>query len=116
MSLKEKVTTLLSEADRDILNEFFHSEIGDTTTWDSDEVTTFRVIVADQGISFEHVDNYGGEEMGREYWSVYKFSDGADTVHVQFDGWYASYDGSYYEEWFFVKPVEVMKIEFARVK
>lgn len=116
MSLKEKVTALLNEADRDILNEFFHSEIGDTKTWDSDEVTDFRKLVSDQGIVFELVDNYGGEEMGREYWSVYKFSDDTSAVYVQFDGWYESYNGSEYEEWFFVKPVEVIKIEFARVK
>lgn len=115
MSLKSKVTELLNKGGHDIVNEFFHSEISDNITWDSDEVSDFRKIASDEGVKFEFVDNYGGEEQGREYWSVYKFSSGDESVYVQFDGWYASYEGSEYEEWFFVKPVEVMKIEFKRV-
>ena len=67
------------------------------------------------GISFEHIDNYGGEEMGREYWSVYAFHDEAHAVYVEFDGWYDSYNGSEYEEWFFVEPRQVQVTEFSRV-
>lgn len=115
MSLKQKVTDLLNEADSDIINEFFHSELTENTRWDSDEVTDFRKKLSDVGVRFEHVDNYGGEEMGREYWSVYAFHDEAHVVYVKFDGWYESYNGSEYEEWFFVEPRQVQVTEFSRV-
>lgn len=115
MSLKQKVTDLLNEADSDIINEFFHSELTENTRWDSDEVTDFRKKLSDEGISFEHIDNYGGEEMGREYWSVYKFFTDNESLYVQFDGWYQSYNGSEYEEWFFVEPRQVQVTQFTKV-
>lgn len=115
MSLKSKVTELLNEADHDIIQEFFHSEISDNITWDSDEVSNFRKLVADQGITFEHVDNYGGEEMGRDYWSVYRFSKGDESVLVRFDGWYQSYNGSEFEEWFFAEAKPVSSYEYVRI-
>ncbi len=114
MSLKQKVTDLLNEADSDIINEFFHSELTESTRWDSDKVTDFRKKLSDEGISFEHIDNYGGEEMGREYWSVYKFFTDNESLYVQFDGWYQSYNGSEYEEWFFVEPRQVQVTQFKR--
>lgn len=115
MSLKQKVTDLLNEASSNILHEFFHSELTENTRWDSDEVTDFRKKLSDAGVRFEHVDNYGGEEMGREYWSVYKFFTDTESLYVQFDGWYQSYNGSEYEEWFFVEPQQVQVTKFARV-
>ena len=115
MSLKQKVTDLLNEASSDILHEFFHSELTESTRWDSDEVTDFRKKLSDVGIRFEHVDDYGGEEQGRDYWSVYAFHDEAHVVYVKFDGWYESYHGSEYEEWFFVEPRQVQVTEFSRV-
>lgn len=114
MSLKQKVTDLLNEADSDVIHEFFHSELTESTRWDSDEVTEFRKKLSDAGIRFEHVDNYGGEEQGREYWSVYSFHDASHVVYVQFDGWYQSYNGSEYEEWFFVEPRQVQVTQFKR--
>lgn len=42
MSLKQKVTDLLNEVDGDIISEFFHSEISDNITWDSEEIADFR--------------------------------------------------------------------------
>ena len=58
------------------------------------------------------VDNFGGEGQGEDYWSVYSFTDGDNVVYVQFDGWYASYNGSEYSEWFFVKPKQVVVTKF----
>lgn len=114
MSLKQKVTDLLNEADSDIIQEFFHSEISDNITGDSEEIEDFRKKLSDVGIRFEHVDNYGGEEQGRDYWSIYAFHDEAHVVYVKFDGWYASYHGSEYEEWFFVEPRQVQVTQFER--
>lgn len=116
MSLKSKVTELLNDSDSDIINEFFHSEISDNITWDSDEIANFRKAAHDLGIKFEHVDNYGGEGQGEDYWSVYKFSSvDNEVVHVKFDGCYASYYGSEFNSWFFVEPKQVVVTKFVAV-
>lgn len=102
----DKVVALLAEADRDIISEFFHGEVNESTRWDSEEMTEFRKALSDADIRFEFVDRYGGEDQGSDYWSVYSFSDGMQVVFIKFDGWYASYDGSTYEEFYEVQPVE----------
>lgn len=68
------------------------------------------------GITTKRIDRYGGEGKGDDYWSVYEFSNGNELVYVQFDGWYDSYDGSDFNEWFFVEPKEVKVVEFHRCK
>lgn len=67
-------------------------------------------------LKVEFVDNFGGEGCGNQYWSVYSFTDSLNVVYVQFDGWYASYVGSEYNEWFFVEPKEEVVVNFYRVK
>lgn len=104
--LKDKIIALLTEADRDIITEFFHAEIGDNITWDSKEIGEFRKVLSDSNITFQFVDRYGGEDQGSDYWSVYSFSDGAEVVFIQFQGWYASYAGSTYDEFYEVQAVE----------
>ena len=59
-----------------------------------------------QLINYTVVDCYGGEDQGSDYWSVYSFTDGMQVVFIQFQGWYASYEGSTYEEFYEVTPVE----------
>ncbi len=104
--LKDKIVALLAEADRDVITEFFHGEVNERTCWDSSEIAEFRKLLSDSSITFEFVARYGGEDQGSDYWSVYSFSDGMQVVFIQFQGWYASYDGSTYEEFFEVTPVE----------
>ncbi len=57
-------------------------------------------------ISFEHVDSYGGEDQGSDFYSVYLFTDNhtGEKVYAKFQGWYASYQGAEYESWSFVQP------------
>ena len=112
--LKDKIVGLFSEVDSDIINEFFCGEINESTRWDSEEITEFRKVISDAGITFEFVDRYGGEDQGSEYWSVYSFSDSMQVVFIQFDGWYASYDGSTYDSFFEVQPVEKMITVFEK--
>jgi hypothetical protein len=114
MSLKAKVQELLDSAERSIEREFFNSEFRDDewSGYDSDEMTEFKAAVIAEGISFKHEENYGGEDMGSEYWSVYSFTNGTETVYVKFDGYYQSFDGSTYECFDFVKPTPVQKIEW----
>jgi hypothetical protein len=105
--LIDKIKALLVEADEDVKREFFNSEIGiEPCKWDDDSVVEFKSQLAEAKIKFEHVDNYGGEDQGSDYWSVYSFSDGMQVVFIKFDGWYASYDGSTYEEFYEVQAVE----------
>jgi len=46
----------------------------------------------------------GGEGKRDKYWTVYKFSSENEEVYIKFDGWYAAYQGSEFNEWFSVKP------------
>lgn len=105
MSLKEKVQELLDYAGLSIEKGFFHN-------YDSEEMLEFKAAVIAEGISFDHEENYGGEDMGSEYWSVYSFTDGKDAVYVKFDGYYQSFNGSEYKGFYFVKPTPVQKIEW----
>lgn len=74
--------------------------------YDSSEETRFKAGLTSNGISCELVAEHGGEEQGRDYWGVYKFTQGKDVVYVKFSGWYASFVGSEYEQWEFVTPTE----------
>lgn len=95
------------------INEFFQSEITQTPSkWFSDYKDEYQYyfdfldMAKEKNIEFQHEDNYGGEGQGDDYWSVYSFSREGESVYVKFDGWYASYNGSEFNEWFFVKPQE----------
>jgi hypothetical protein len=57
-------------------------------------------------LTFECVADYGGEGMGDNYYSVYSFTKDNETVYVKFQGWYESYVGAGFSEWFFVEPKE----------
>ena len=108
MSLKEVVKELLTVADGDITREFFHSEAVMDHEYQSEEIEEFDSVVKAKGITYNRVDNYGGEGMGEEYWSVYSFNNDDELVYVKFDGYYASYNGADFSSWFFVDPKEVV--------
>jgi len=106
-NIYNKVEQLLVSADRDVQREFFNAEIGqEPCRYDDDNIVEFKQELTNAGIKFEFVDNYGGEEQGSEYWSVYSFSDGNEVTFIKFDGYYASYDGSTYEVFYEVQAVE----------
>jgi len=113
-TLKDEVKGILKEADTNIINEFFRSEINENERWDSDEATEFKLTLTNAGISFNHEDNYGGEDCGSEYWSVYSFKKESEMVYVKFEGWYASYDGSNFDKWYFAKAVPKSGFDFVK--
>lgn len=124
LPLKNLVAQLLDTAkdDCDTISVFFHGDMQQTpSSWmlerqDSyDEYFQFLDSVNELGLTFEFEDRYGGEGQGDEYWSVYKFSRGDEVVYVKFDGWYASYNGSEFNEWYFVEPQEKVITVFNRV-
>ena len=108
MSLKEVVKELLTVADGYITREFFHSEAVMDHKYQAEELSDFDKSLKEKGITYTHVDNYGGEGMGEEYWSVYSFNNDDELVYVKFDGYYASYNGADFSGWFFVDPKEVV--------
>jgi hypothetical protein len=114
-NLKEKVQALLAVTPPDVINNFFQSEISEETKWDDEEITQSRAEFAEAGITFKHEDNFGGEGMGDTYWSVYSFTDKTDKVYVKFNGWYQSYNGSEFSEFFFVEPKEVKVTKYFKV-
>lgn len=64
-------------------------------------------------LKYELVEDFGGEGQGDDYYKVFRFyTAGGQEAFVQFDGWYASYEGSSYDDWFFVAPKEVMVIVY----
>lgn len=115
--LKLKVQELLNQMQDEtgvgIEESFFESGPNDIAhdsdrEWYSDLVEYFNK----NNIQYQFVDNYGGEEQGRDYWSVYSFTDGDNVVYVKFEGWYASYNGSEYEDFYFVEPRQVQVTQF----
>ena len=118
-SLKDAVSQILNNATSDVINHCFFQEYslepyngkfyyrGQEDTYDA---------LQGGGINVKLKDGYGGEGKGDEYWTIYEFSNGNESVYVQFDGWYASYDGSEFDEWFFVEPKEVKVVKFSRCK
>lgn len=116
MSLKEVVKELLKAAESDVMNNFFWSEAGMDYKYQEEEPEGFDTALKEKGIKYNHVDNYGGEGQGEDYWSVYSFNNDDELVYVKFDGYYASYDGSTFQEWFFVEPTEVVVTQWFKQK
>ena len=118
-NLKEVVEKLLNEAESDVKSGyFFHSEATDNTDdgkyWEGG--TEFTEACRSAEINYSQEDNFGGEGQGDDYWSVYSFTNGTDVVYVKFNGWYASYSGSEFSEWFFVEPKKVEVVKYVAIK
>ena len=58
------------------------------------------------------VDRYGGEGEGDRYDATWKWTNGENVVYTKFSGWYQSFDGSEYEEWYFVEPKQKTITEY----
>lgn len=73
----------------DVEDDEFEDETGYENPWDAihDETVTI------QGVTFEHVESFGGEGDGDTAWVVFKVGD----QYFQKDGYYASYDGFYWD-------------------
>ncbi len=67
-------------------------------------------------INVEYVTQVGGEEEGRDYYSVYNFTKDSETIYIKFQGWYESYSGSEYERFYFTEPTQVMTTVYNEVK
>lgn len=107
MSLKEILTAAFADTDSEVIKQFFWSEASDESAeyeYLEAESREFFQYLQDQGIKFKFESVYGGEGQGEDYWSVYSFTKDDEKVYIKFDGWYQSYHGSEFTEWFFVEP------------
>lgn len=118
MNQNELKTWLQENLNNAVERAFFHDEFPDNADYleEYDEDAIFFNDAKENGIEWESVDSHGGEGKGDEYWNVVKFTSGDAIAYVQFDGWYQSYNGSEYDEWFFVEPKEVTVTRYTRVK
>lgn len=119
MSIKEIVTKVLASdlAQMFVRSELFYGDFNQAQSeYDADSGVEFKKELSDAGLTVEYIDQFGGEGMGEQYYSVYKFTLGEESCHVKFDGFYASYNGADYDDWSFVEPKEVMKIDWVQVK
>jgi len=113
MSLKIEIGNMLDAADRDVLSDFFLSEVSDKNNeYCYEETREFITEIYSKEIKHKFVDSFGGEGQGDSFWSVYSFTKDDETVYVKFDGWYQSYNGAEYDSWFFVKPVQVTVTQY----
>lgn len=119
-TLYEDLTKIIGHCE-DMENAFFHE---DFSAYPNKENSFEELVVAQlesdskdfteldleiiklaKDITFEYVDNYGGEDCGRDYYYIWKFTRGDESVAIKFHGWYASHYGSEYEGYHEVKPV-----------
>ena len=118
-SLKDVVAQILNNADNEVINYCFFTEEGiepfNGKFYYEGQEDTYNAL-QESGITTKCADAYGGEGKGDNYWTIYEFFKGDESVYVQFDGWYASYNGSEFTEWFFVEPKEVKVVQFSRCK
>ena len=117
-TLKETVQVLLDEAGSDVVFGFFQSDEPEINKWteEGSETEVFVNKAKGLNIEYEQAASHGGEGEGEDYWSVYKFTQGTESVYVKFSGSYQSYSGSDYDEWFFVDPKVVEVTQFFRAK
>lgn len=111
MNLYDKIAEIFnsSEEDRDdILANFFRSEYNrrsiDKYSPEDHVWKAFHEKTDELGLIITLADHTGGEGQGEEYWSVYEFVSLGRTVYIKFDGYYQSYEGSTFEEFYEVKP------------
>lgn len=65
------------------------------------------------GIKYECIDRYGGEDLGSDYWRIYSLTNAdGDKIHIKLHGYYSSYEGVDYHNFYFVKPVQVMTTQW----
>lgn len=112
MTLKTKISEILNsdvgkQACKYLIHEYNASRV--------ELLTEFHTELVSNDINLSIVDSYGGEGEGEQYWAVYEFSLRDETVYVQFDGFYSSYNGAEFQEWFFVEPLPVQKIDWVAI-
>lgn len=99
-TLKQEIKDILSTFSEKTIETFFlHQEIGN-------KVELFK------NISITLEEEEGGAEQGSDFYTIYKFEKDLEIEYVKFQGWYQSYVGSEYEEYYFVIPEKIQVTRF----
>lgn len=56
--------------------------------------------LASKGYKLNAEEHFGGESLGDSYWNVFSVEHNGETTYFRLDGWYASYDGSHFDDYF----------------
>jgi alpha-amylase/alpha-mannosidase (GH57 family) len=116
-TLKSVVSEILDNNVKICSGQLFYGDFQmEESSWDDQIRKHFRSQLNEKNISATLIDRHGGEGEGDDYWSVYSFTDGTDTVYVKFQGWYASFVGSEFTDYFFVAPREITMVVFDAVE
>lgn len=113
--VKTLVDGLSDQAIEELFQSYSSGELDGEYDNEGSEIASINdltTILKENGYEFENVYQHGGEGQGDEYYSIYKVSNAELEVYVQFNGWYASYHGSEYQEWFFVEAREETVINY----
>jgi hypothetical protein len=89
--LEELKNTLEKDENYDNFQDFINDGYGEETFGD---------------FTLKHEDGYGGEDMGSEYWVVFSATKDGQTRYFKLEGWYASYEGSTFDDYFAFNEVE----------
>lgn len=113
MSLYENIRDIFNSNEEDqerIITSFFDAEYDrekiqrwypNEEVWDK-----FHEKIDELNLIINLSDQKGGEGQGEEYWSVYEFSSPEQTVYIKFNGYYQSYEGATFTEFFEVFPTQ----------
>lgn len=103
-TFKEFLKELLDGGEDMVSDSLFHSYFDtEISKYDHEDAVKFKQALIDNKVTVEHLDNFGGEGCGDDYYSVYSFTKQDETLVVKFQGWYQSYNGSEFTEWFFAR-------------
>lgn len=98
------VLDALDKMDCNAMEEaFFDAEFSYDSISEYGEVGTFAKSLNLTNI--ECIEEFGGENMGTIYYTIFKFETESESCFVKFDGSYYSYSGSEFESMFIVRPV-----------
>lgn len=107
-----KIKVLLNSLKPSVLrSSFFHDEFN-TVNHEKYPCDVSTLFLEQNKINVSMVKQRGGEGQGEVYYKIYKFESESESCFIQFDGYYTSYEGSEYQEFFCVKPVEVTVTQY----
>jgi hypothetical protein len=102
-NLQAILTPLLDENGDILFSDDFDPEFHQ---YDNPGERALKTSLQTNDITVQHIEQHGGEGEGEDYYNVWQFTRGKETVFVKFHGSYYSYDGSTYSGYFFATPVE----------
>jgi hypothetical protein len=65
----------------------------------------------EKGYLLNSEDHYGGEGKGDQYWNVFSVEHNGEKTYFRIDGWYASYDGSHFDDCYEFYEVEKVPVQ-----